>query len=447
MISPKFNYVDRPSGIEAQIVTVAKSGGEFTTIQSAIDSITDSSSTKPYTVLVYPGKYTETAIIEKDYVDLVGVSRGSVIIDGAVGLVSLTGGSGEYNIKVANLTILNVLAGWDIGGAGITGKFTIESVTTFKHPGGQMYFHSANGTIDAKIYDIDIRSSDYGLYCSDNCVIEVYGGSIVVDDSQGAVAYTQASVECRGTNSQITLYAVKIVLSRTNGASSGDASYCLRVQNASATNEITCVGCNISGTRTNDGNAFSTVNCYNVGTMNLINCYISGSATGTYYDLNQSSGGIINDYGSQYQTKTGTINRPSRFGAGRGHHIVNFANDISGTTLTNIPAAVTELSTGGALRTKVDLTSYDEARIIADVTTVASSSGKLRVQCSTGESSWIFLDNSSGPSVDISSTGTQVGAWTALSSTAQADVFLRVVSQDGDGVADPAFGMVQLQVR
>jgi hypothetical protein len=55
-----------------QCVTVAKAGGDYTTIQAAITAITDATSSKPYTVLVYPGLYDE-AITLKDYVDIIAV--------------------------------------------------------------------------------------------------------------------------------------------------------------------------------------------------------------------------------------------------------------------------------------------------------------------------------------------------------------------------------------
>jgi len=55
-----------------QTVTVAKAGGDFTTIQGAIDSITDNSSSKIYTILIYPGQYNETLVLE-DYVYLKGM--------------------------------------------------------------------------------------------------------------------------------------------------------------------------------------------------------------------------------------------------------------------------------------------------------------------------------------------------------------------------------------
>lgn len=70
---------------KAQTVTVAKSGGDFTTIQSAIDSISDAAVDKGYTVLIYPGEYAEN-VVGKSYVNLVGVgSRQFVVIKGSSG--------------------------------------------------------------------------------------------------------------------------------------------------------------------------------------------------------------------------------------------------------------------------------------------------------------------------------------------------------------------------
>lgn len=54
-----------------QVVTVAQSGGNFTSIQSAINSITDAGSSKPYVILVFPGFYTE-ALTCKDFVHIFG---------------------------------------------------------------------------------------------------------------------------------------------------------------------------------------------------------------------------------------------------------------------------------------------------------------------------------------------------------------------------------------
>ena len=60
-----------------RVVTVAKSGGEFDSIQDAIDSISDAASNKRYIVLVYPGLYTEQVTM-KDWVDVRGTSKRTV---------------------------------------------------------------------------------------------------------------------------------------------------------------------------------------------------------------------------------------------------------------------------------------------------------------------------------------------------------------------------------
>ena len=62
-----------------QVVTVAKAGKDYTSIQSAINSITDAASDKIYTVLVYPGEYDEEITL-KNYVNIVAVDPFSTYI-------------------------------------------------------------------------------------------------------------------------------------------------------------------------------------------------------------------------------------------------------------------------------------------------------------------------------------------------------------------------------
>jgi hypothetical protein len=72
---------------------------------------------------------------------------------------------------------------------------------------------------------------------------------------------------------------------------------------------------------------------------------------------------------------------------------------------------------------------------------------KLRAQYSTDQSSWNYLDGSSGPSVNEDTTGLQVSSWVNLAAGAKADVFLRIVGLDGDGSTDPFFGRLDIQVK
>ncbi len=88
---------------QGQVVVVAKSGGDYSTIQGAIDSITDNSISKRYTVLIYPGIYTEDIVME-DYVSLRGIGGPSeVIINGTnsnpmLAFDSSSSESGVYDI-------------------------------------------------------------------------------------------------------------------------------------------------------------------------------------------------------------------------------------------------------------------------------------------------------------------------------------------------------------
>lgn len=78
----------------AQTAIVAKAGGDFTSIQAAIDSITDATATKRYLVWIHPGFYAERVTLQP-WIDLRGVSKHDVLIDyassaGALGLADFT---------------------------------------------------------------------------------------------------------------------------------------------------------------------------------------------------------------------------------------------------------------------------------------------------------------------------------------------------------------------
>jgi hypothetical protein len=85
--------------LNAQVVTVAKSGAMFTTIQGAIDSIIDATITKPYSVRVAPGVYTENVTL-KDHVYVENGISGSVTIVGKIIATGLTGNSGIKGFTV-----------------------------------------------------------------------------------------------------------------------------------------------------------------------------------------------------------------------------------------------------------------------------------------------------------------------------------------------------------
>ena len=63
----------------SNVLWVAKNGGDYTSLQTALDSITNASEYTPYLVRVAPGVYTETVTM-KPYVDIEGSGEGITTI-------------------------------------------------------------------------------------------------------------------------------------------------------------------------------------------------------------------------------------------------------------------------------------------------------------------------------------------------------------------------------
>jgi hypothetical protein len=125
----------------------------------------------------------------------------------------------------------------------------------------------------------------------------------------------------------------------------------------------------------------------------------------------------------------------------------------SSITMTNggqwddMPLALTEFDNSSAFRTRFDLAESTEARIVVNVDTPGGAEARIRAEYSTDQTTWDYLDGVGGPSASAGSAGLQVSPWTGLSAGARADVYLRIVGIDGDGVADPIFGRIDIQTR
>ena len=99
----------------AQTVVVAESGGDFTSVQAALDSITDASASKHYLVWVGPGTYNERVQM-KTFVDIEGAGELATRITapGGSGFSAASSTvSGANDAELRNLAVENTGGGTD----------------------------------------------------------------------------------------------------------------------------------------------------------------------------------------------------------------------------------------------------------------------------------------------------------------------------------------------
>jgi hypothetical protein len=119
----------------ARVVWVAESGDNtFPLLSTALASISDASSLKPYVIRIAPGVYTETSPVAlKSFVDVEGSGQGITTITCACGGAGMTVSAGNITAEIRHLTINNtgpdtiILAVYT---AGVTdGSFSMNNVT------------------------------------------------------------------------------------------------------------------------------------------------------------------------------------------------------------------------------------------------------------------------------------------------------------------------------
>ncbi len=89
-----------------QVITVAKSGGQFTDPISAVNSIVDASKFKPYVINVEPGTYwlLGEKLVLKPFVSIAGSSASNTIIQSFVDGCVIEG----HRSEISNLTVRNL---------------------------------------------------------------------------------------------------------------------------------------------------------------------------------------------------------------------------------------------------------------------------------------------------------------------------------------------------
>lgn len=140
------------------------------------------------------------------------------------------------------------------------------------------------------------------------------------------------------------------------------------------------------------------------------------------------------------------IYRDARYYSGYPVSVITINGEAS-TNLTLTNQANAEQYLGNSIRNqvKVNLAGYLQARLTCIVMTQSASvnSPRLYIQYSTDGTTWL----GSSPTISMSTTGTKETAWFDLPAGALGNVWVRVAQHGGDGAADPALGLVSIQLR
>ncbi|MGB2894854.1 MAG: pectinesterase family protein, partial [Anaerolineales bacterium] len=170
----------------ANVIVVAKTGGDYTSIQAAIDSIADADPDNPYLVHVAPGVYNESVTL-KPHVHLQGSGQGATIVNASIstGQPASTAALVLGNhVSVRDLTVIN--SGSDMRYVSIlapagSSEVLVDHVTVEARGGSSnnyaFYLTGAGNTITLR--DVTAQAEDVsgtGLYNSNGSVVNIEGG-------------------------------------------------------------------------------------------------------------------------------------------------------------------------------------------------------------------------------------------------------------------------------
>ncbi len=190
------------------IVTVAKSGGDFKDLQKAIDSITDAAWDNPYLIVIAPGQYdVEQTITMKDHVSITGSGKDVTTLAGNIASDSLDTAAiiqGASYVELSNITVAN-------GGTQSSSPYTIG------------IFCDA-GTMSVKNVDVTVgwgavSNFFYAVFNQENSTLHLDDVDATVwgDHSRGVLNNGESTVYLN--NVQITVEGEGSMAVRNQGAS------------------------------------------------------------------------------------------------------------------------------------------------------------------------------------------------------------------------------------
>ncbi len=296
-----------PSGVNAvnpaRVITVATSGGNFTSPVAALSSITDNSSTNPYVIRIAPGTYDTgtTPVRLKNFVDIEGSGQGTTTISCAcASAVSPDANNAGATLRadppatvatitseVRDLTVVN--RGGGVNGVAVwtgntSGKVTLRNVTATAAGGSNAniaaFLAGSSSTLDGLNGQATGGAFAYGVY--------FLGGTV-------------SSVDLAGSASGGSLYNVGIVMYGTIGSfsrvvatgSGGPSAYGMQMLNATptmsdvtttATGSPDSVGLNLATSSPNITRLTSTATGSGSPTSTSYGIYLDSTADPTLTD-------------------------------------------------------------------------------------------------------------------------------------------------------------------
>ena len=190
----------------AGVVVVAKSGGDYTSLAEAMNSINPTAD-NPYLIKIKPGVYAEPSMFLKSYIDIQGSGTASTIIKPQFSGQSYFYGGGSMNGSMSNLSII------------------AENIPAAMAP-YLFYLNNTSGYVPANVFkfiNVDIRATSVGSFniygiASNANDVEFRNSSIDFDLKDGSYAI---GIEIFG--SELTVMNSKIKTNRT-GASGNPLS-------------------------------------------------------------------------------------------------------------------------------------------------------------------------------------------------------------------------------
>jgi len=206
-------------------ITVAKAGADYTTITSALNSITDNDSSHRYFIRVMPGVYNES-IVMKDYVDISGSGEDATVISGASGTV----------VTAANNAF-------------------IEKVTISVSTSGQVYGIYNNGSDDFIVRNAKIDVTSSSVDAEGFGAVNTSTNNVIDNVEIVATGSASTTIEAVYAESGSIIY---IYNSRISAIQSGTAQIA-DVYAWGSQAEIYCYGSTINSTQSGTGPSYAAI--------------------------------------------------------------------------------------------------------------------------------------------------------------------------------------------